>query len=129
MKRAQWLGLGLIGLILFSSSGYGEAGDTAQSIGSILNPDGSLRPGTPISGSFDAQGYRLASGPGEAPRFVAAEAGKARVATLNTDGIQAAGDEYWDDRFHGFYANSYVWAMAMSGTDIYVSSGFLCRPE
>jgi hypothetical protein len=124
MKLLKVLGIGLITFLLVLSFGWGEEERVTRPVSSILNKDGTLKIGQGASGSFDARGYRLVSGPREAPRFAAADrqmrsAFKGERAT----GL-AAGDEYWDSRFGNFYTSDSVYAIAVSGTDIYLGGSF-----
>ena len=78
------------------------------SLETALNPDGSLRSG--VSGSFNAEGFSIAYGPDGGPRFVAHGAASAMAdgyTTFRNDGI-----------------NGNVFALAVSGSDVYVGGAF-----
>ncbi|MDQ3013016.1 MAG: cadherin repeat domain-containing protein, partial [Acidobacteriota bacterium] len=76
-------------------------------LAAALNPDGSLRAGA--GGSFDASGFRMEYSATGAPRFVA-----------------AAACNGWDTQFAppNGVDESGVYAMAVSGSDIYIGGGF-----
>jgi len=107
--------------------GFGQDKGKAQTPGSlrslseILNPDGSLRIGPGARGSFDPRGFRLASGPGNQPRFV-----PSGLQPRAEDGaaLLAAGDENWDPQFGNLHAGGYVRSIAVSGTDVYFGGYF-----
>lgn len=84
--------------------------DDAQrrSLRSLLNPDGSINIHTGFSGSANATGYAMVSGPGGEPRFIES----------------FPGDEQWDNQFgvHGIAGQ--VYAIAISGTDVYVGGNY-----
>ena len=88
----------------------------------ILNPDGTLRFEKGINGSFDPKEFRMITGPGGEPRFVPVSA----AASSGTQtGIKAAsGEGYWDNRFFRRGTNGPVYALAVSGSDIYVGGRF-----
>ncbi len=81
------------------------------SVGGILNPNGTVRPGA--SGSFDATGYRMATDPATgAPTFRPASP-------------LGAGDENWQDGFGIPGTSAEVYAIAVAGTgDVYVGGSF-----
>jgi hypothetical protein len=82
----------------------------------FLRTDGTLDlPSKGIPGNIDPAGLRLASGPGEVPRF---ESGPA------TDGPEAIGDDCWDTRFHWRGMNDRVQALAWDGTNLYAAGSF-----
>ncbi len=76
--------------------------DATTPLAELLNPDGTLNLTTGFRGSLDARGWRLVSGPDEAPRFAPAS---------------VPGDEGWASFFEAFGANSTVFALAISGRD------------
>ncbi|QKG53068.1 hypothetical protein [Hymenobacter sp. BRD67] len=81
----------------------------APTVSSILNPDGTLRPGA--KGSFNATGYQLSYGKGGQPVLQAA-AGQ----SWNALGGSPAGTQ------NG--TNGNVQVVAVSGTDVYVGGNF-----
>jgi hypothetical protein len=91
----------------------------------LLNPDGTLNLATGFSGSLDVRGWQMATGPDGTPRFTRASAPLSDV-----NAPAAAGDEWWDDQFLlGVYytpqpGNSSVFAIAVSGTNVYVGGDF-----
>jgi hypothetical protein len=101
-------------------------------VASILRPDGSIRTGAGVSGSFSARGYRLVLGPDGAPRLVrqrSASDTTARTAGDQTTAARKPGDANWDDRFgepgvqNGISASA-VNAIAVHGTDVFVGGVF-----
>jgi hypothetical protein len=126
--------VGFVSLILavsvYVSYSFGQFRENTSGFGSqrqlseILNPDGSLKLGSGVRGSFDPKGLRMITGQDGKPRFVPSGAKK------QGDGgpaLAAAGDENWDDQFGNFYANSDVYAIAASGNDVYVG-GYFSNP-
>jgi hypothetical protein len=89
----------------------------------ILNPDGSLKLGTGVLGSFDPAGFRIVSGPGGQPIFEPdgpdLQAGGAEI-------MAAAGDGNWNPQFYSSWTivTGHVYAIAVSGTDVYVGGQF-----
>ena len=92
-------------------------------IARLLNPDGTLNTSTGLTGSVNVAGYRMVTGTKGAPRFV--------PQTADSDGsgaaIAASGnpDDSWDNRF--FFppgVDGEVYALAVSGTDLYVGGWF-----
>ena len=96
-----------------------------QPLGTLLNSNGMLDLTTGFSGSLDVTGWDLVSGPGEPPRFSREGIPGPRINTRSV-----AGDEFWDDQFLlGVYyspqpANSGVFAVAVSGTEVYIGGDF-----
>ncbi|MBK7704580.1 MAG: hypothetical protein IPN69_14840 [Acidobacteria bacterium] len=89
-----------------------------RSISGILNDDGTLKPG--LSGNFDAKGYRLECSADGSPRFVP----QSEVAESAMP--PSCGDR-WDGRFVNGGLNALVYALAVSGTDIFTSPATLPR--
>ncbi len=106
------------------SGNDGDATQAAKSLASILNEDGSLKSTVGLTASFDARGYKLVSGPGKAPRFAAIDS--PQMSSLGGEGaaIQAAGDQYWDSQLGNFFIDGYVYALAVSGTNVYLGGSF-----
>ncbi len=73
---------------------------TARPLAEMLNPDGTLDLARGWRGSLDARSWRLASGPGEAPRFAP---------------LAAPGDENWADNFISPGTSGRVHALALDG--------------
>src|SRR4051812_19027244 len=92
------------------AQGTGSSHDDAKGrpLAEMLNTDGTLNLGTGFSGSLNMAGWKMASAPNGAPRFVPA----------------VAGDENWDTRFHDRGTNSAVYALLVSGSTIYVGGDF-----
>ena len=85
------------------------AGSTATSLAGALQPNGTLKAG--LQGSFDTDGYRMETMASGGPRFVPAST------TANCND--------WDTQFmppNG--VNNTVYALLVSGTDIYVGGLF-----
>ncbi len=75
----------------------------------LLKPDGTLNLASGFRGSIDARGWRLVSGPGEAPRFVP---------------LSVPGDESWSSNFMLGGADDGVFTIAISGTNVYAGGWF-----
>jgi hypothetical protein len=106
-----------------------------QNLGALLNPDGTLNLPKGFSGSLGAAGWQMSTGPGGEPRFtrrgaLSAQGNAISAAARQGNAPSAAGDELWDDQFVlGVYyspqpGNSNVFAIAVSGTDVYVGGDF-----
>jgi hypothetical protein len=81
--------------------------EPSGSLGEFLNPDGTINLTSGFNGSLDARGWQLSLGPKGEPRF-----------------MQAPGDDNWDDRFGPPGPNGTVYAVAVSGTDLYIAGRF-----
>ena len=80
------------------------------SLGTLLNDDGTLNLSSGFSGNLDPSGFKLISKKGEAPRF---------------SPVLADPDHNWFTSFQGEGFNgTLVYAIAISGTDIYVGGSF-----
>jgi trimeric autotransporter adhesin len=80
---------------------------------SLLNADGTLNLQSGYAGSLDPKGWRMVSKQGEKPRFMR----DADVPTL-------AEDPNWDRKFAAPGLSDYPYAIAVSGTDVYVGGNF-----
>jgi hypothetical protein len=80
-----------------------------RGLNELLLPDGTLDLRSGYRGSLDATGYRLVSGPGEAPRFRAAS---------NQE------DERWSDEFAERGVNGGVSSLAVDGSGNFFLGGF-----
>ncbi len=80
----------------------------ARPLAELLNPDGTLDLASGWRGSLDARSWRLASGPGEAPRFAP---------------LAAPGDENWADNFVSPGVSDPVYALALDGSGNLYTSG------
>ena len=89
----------------------------------LLRPDGTLDLATGLRGGVDARGYRLVSGPGEAPRFAPAPA-DAASAVLATETLGVPGDENWASGFSKPGTSSRVEALATDGDDHLYAGGW-----
>ncbi|HEX8598089.1 MAG TPA: S-layer homology domain-containing protein [Chloroflexia bacterium] len=89
----------------------------------VLRPDGTLDLSLGFTGSLDPTGWKLVSGPSEAPRFARAAGDIAPKSS--TDAPLVAGDENWDSRFNPVGVGGYVLAVAVSGSDVYVGGQFI----
>ncbi|HLK97953.1 MAG TPA: hypothetical protein VK364_09310, partial [Hymenobacter sp.] len=101
----------LLALLPLAVRAQAPAGGEATSVGTILNPDGTVRAGA--QGSFDASGYQLSYGPSGEP-------------LLRPGGTAAPGWNSLDVDAPGLQngVNGEVYALAVSGTDVYVGGYF-----
>lgn len=94
------------------------AGAQRQPLQRFLGADGTLRlPAEGVLGSIDPTGCRLASGPGEVPRF----------APVEPDGVTAGADGNWSPVFTPRGTSGGVLALAWDGTSLYAGGGFLAE--
>jgi hypothetical protein len=111
-----------LALSLSLSPAFGQDKEKAEVLGSqrplseILNPDGTLKLGQGIEGTFNPQGFKMVAGGEGRPRFVPAVPGQDTVEA----GLAAAGDENWDSQFGAISTDSDVYALAVSGTHLYI---------
>jgi hypothetical protein len=93
------------------SSPGAESKRGTQSVASVLNEDGSVKPG--VNGSFDVSGFRMQYAPNGAPRFV--------PASMPASGCASG----WDTQFglNGVEGGT-VNALAVMGSDLYVGGDF-----
>ena len=128
IKRTSIFGLVLL-FFAFSLSlwpAFGQEREKAQTQGSkkplseVLKPDGTLRVGPGIQGSFDPKGFRMITGKDGSPNFVPSRLAQDAV----EPGLNADGDEKWDPRFGLVYPNNAVYTVAVVGTDVYVGGSF-----
>lgn len=80
-----------------------------RDLGELLRPDGSLDLRSAYRGALNPEGYRLASAPGEEPRF---ELGA------------APGDERWSDAFGLAVTGGFVFAVAVDGNGNLYAGGW-----
>jgi hypothetical protein len=93
-----------------SRAGDGSPVRPVRSIGELLRPDGSINLATEFRGTVDTNGYRMVSGPGEAPRF---------------QPLSAAGDERWADSFAAPGMDDLVTALVVDGSgNLYAGGQF-----
>jgi hypothetical protein len=76
-----------------------------------LGPDGTLRVKPGLRGVFDPTGFRLVSGPGEAPRFARA-------------GEPTPEDESWSDIFSSPATDDVIRAVAVRGDEVFIGGHF-----
>ena len=98
-----------------------EVNGIQRPLSNVLNPDGTLKVGAGVQGSFNPRGFRMVTGPGGQPRF---EPVGFESLTEPADTIMAPGDENWDPQFGSTYPSSNVYAVAVRGTDVYVGGNF-----
>jgi hypothetical protein len=98
-----------------------QALSSQRALSEILNPDGTLKLGTGIQGSFDPKGFKMVAGGEGRPRFVPAMPGQNTVEA----GLAAAGDENWDDQFGPPMTFMDALVVAVKGTDVYVGGSFI----
>jgi len=93
-----------------------------------LNPDGTLNLTSGGPKSFNAAGWRMLTGPGGQPRFMRPDAQPARPNLAARRMPNLAGDEWWTSSFINGLTNgaaaANVYALAVSGSDIYVGGSF-----
>jgi hypothetical protein len=110
MAWLSWVLLLLGGENVLAESIAAPAGDKpAASLASVLNPDGSLRPGT--QGSFDARHFRM---------FTASN-GKPLFRPASTAG---AGDVAWQPGFGMAGPGNEVYTVVRAGAAIYIGGAF-----
>jgi hypothetical protein len=96
---------------LFAQSGF-RAQQAATPLGNLLNPDGTLKTNTGFNGSLDPRGWKMATGKSGAPRFVPSSV------------TSVPADSAWDNQFALPDLDGTVWALAVSGTDLYAAGSF-----
>jgi hypothetical protein len=84
-------------------------GVAARSLAEALNPDGTFK--ADMAGSFDPKGFRMSTAPDGRPVFRPTRS-------------SGAGDENWQDGFALPGADWPVYAVASSGTDVYIGGLF-----
>src|SRR5438445_303630 len=98
-----------------SSNGQAQSyklGQPTTPLEKLLNKDGTLNLDTGFTGSLDATGWQLSTGPNGQPHFVHTNTNEARseqlkaqtqnskLKTQNSYAPLVPGDENWDDRFY-----------------------------
>src|SRR3954451_17959999 len=112
-----------------------QPGQPATPLERVLNKDGTLDLSTGFSGSIDPKGWRMETSPNGEPRFVKSDdqqqqqqppPAEPRSTTSTPSSLSplAPGDENWDPRFNLPGVNNYVYAIAISGSDVYVGGRF-----
>jgi hypothetical protein len=122
-SRGQILAITFIVLLSFLLSGLAVADQApAATLGAkrpvkeLLRADGTLDLSTGFSGTLDPAGFRLVTGNGGAPRFVAAGAQAAAMA--------CDPDAAWGDEFSGPGPDGPIEAIAVIGSDVYIGGDF-----
>jgi hypothetical protein len=117
----------LFAICLCISYSFGQARENPyppgiqRPLSEILNPDGTLKLGAGVQGSFDPRGFQMVPGPGGVPTFAPIGAApQAEGREIPT----TAGDESWDGQFGILTPNGPVRAIAVSGTDVYMGGEF-----
>ena len=100
-----------------SSNAERREHDQSISLGSLLGPDGALNLDKGFSGSVNPSGWKMAPSSGGKPRFVPAGH---QTGLAQSD----PADEAWDDRFSLSGVDNIVYAITVSGTDVYVGGLF-----
>ena len=85
-----------------------------QSLDAVLNADGTLKQG--VNGSFNPRGFKMRYTKDGAPCF-AAEA-------QNASSLAGVCSDSWDDRFINSGLDDRVYALSISGSDVYVGGYF-----
>src|SRR5574341_850889 len=120
LRRSMLLALALSALAQLTVTAQERATfKSSPPLANLLKSDGTLNLNTGFSGSLDADGWQLVTSQNGQPRFVRANAmGKARLLSL-------PGGENWNDRFGDLPGvNGPVWAIAISGSEVYMSGEF-----
>jgi hypothetical protein len=104
-------------------------GQSTKPLENILNPDGTLNMSSGFTGSLDPTGWSMQTAQDGSPRFVPAALASTQLADSASTPLaparpQAEGDENWDNRFNGPGTSNHVFALAVSGSDIYVGGLF-----
>src|SRR5688572_12951620 len=87
---------------------------------SLLNEDGTLDLQSGFTGSADPTGWQMVSEPGAPPRFIKDNEAREQFTSKGIEAPLAPGDEKWDGRFFAPGVTSTVYAIAVSGSDVYV---------
>ena len=98
------------------------------SIGSVLNPDGTLNLTEGFSGALNPAGYTMQTGPDGEPRFVPDPAGtgdKGDKPPSEPPLDAPVGSYTWDSRFNPIGPGSRVNAVAIDGATVYVGGSFV----
>ncbi len=93
-------------------------------IGGLLNKDGTLNLHGGFRGSVDPTGWKMETGKDGQPRFVRAGDIQLKTRPASAFAPLDPGDENWDNRFSSLGANTFIRAIAVSGTDVYVGGDF-----
>jgi hypothetical protein len=90
----------------------------------VLNPDGTFDLSKGFNGSVDPRGWRMVKGKNGEPRFVSDKS--ASSISVSQQSGSAVGDENWDNQFAfpGPGVDGDVFAIAVSGSDVYVGGWF-----
>ena len=96
-----------------------------RSLDEVLNPDGTLKLGAGIYGSFDPEGFGMFNGPDGEPRFMPASEMGSENSPLRYSDTLVMGDENWDQFSYPYSGvNDIVYAIAVSGSAVYVGGEF-----
>ena len=88
----------------------------------LLDSNGTLNLTTGFSGSLDPRGWEMRTDPNGAPRFVRSSQVPATTAPLNLTAVPD--DTAWDGQFDLPGAGNNVFALAVSGSSLYVGGTF-----
>jgi hypothetical protein len=98
------------------SASTGRPAGAVRSVSTLLNADGTLRTGSGVTASLDARGYRMVLTASGSPRFIASS----KIGRSNA----VASDANWNDSFAERGVGYTVYAVAVSGNDVYVGGYF-----
>src|SRR2546430_1647507 len=99
-------------------------GTTTESVVALLNADGTLNLHTGFRGALSAEGWTMVTDASGRPRFVRAGESGARSASRAALSRHSGGNGAWDDRFSFPGVEGEVYAIAVSGGDVYVGGAF-----
>ena len=99
-------------------------GTTTESVVALLNADGTLNLHTGFRGTLSAEGWTMVTDASGRPRFIRAGESGARPASRAAISRHSGGNGAWDDRFSFPGVEGEVYAIAVSGGDVYFGGAF-----